>query len=167
MQLLKQVEKLILNIAVLLFSILIGIVLFQILARNLIGKSFAQLEELAIIILPWFGFFSATYTLYRGNHVQIDFFYNKMPRQLRRGWFCLLQMLLLGVLGAMCYYSYGLSMRQMKVVTPALGWPNGISYMGVAVCAPLMMLPLLYNIWRVLRFPDEDGQGIDFLHKEG
>ena len=39
------------------FVVMLGIVLFQILVRNLFGKSFAQLEELAIIILPWFGFF--------------------------------------------------------------------------------------------------------------
>ena len=60
---LKKIEKLVLDISILLFVVMLGIVLFQILVRNLFGKSFAQLEELAIIILPWFGFFCATYTL--------------------------------------------------------------------------------------------------------
>ena len=49
---LKKIEKLVLDISILLFVVMLGIVLFQILVRNLFGKSFAQLEELAIIILP-------------------------------------------------------------------------------------------------------------------
>ena len=124
---LKKIEKLVLDISILLFVVMLGIVLFQILVRNLFGKSFAQLEELAIIILPWFGFFCATYTLYRGNHVQIEYIYGKLPKTVRRVIFCLIQAVLLLLIGAICYYSFGLAMRQMKVVTPALGWPNGLS----------------------------------------
>ena len=162
---LKKIEKLVLDISILLFVVMLGIVLFQILVRNLFGKSFAQLEELAIIILPWFGFFCATYTLYRGNHVQIEYIDGKLPKTVRRVIFCLIQAVLLLLIGAICYYSFGLAMRQMKVVTPALGWPNGISYIGFPICSPLMAAPLVYNIYKIVCWPEEDGQGIDLLHK--
>ena len=162
---LKKIEKLVLDISILLFVVMLGIVLFQILVRNLFGKSFAQLEELAIIILPWFGFFCATYTLYRGNHVQIEYIYGKLPKTVRRVIFCLIQAVLLLLIGAICYYSFGLAMRQMKVVTPALGWPNGISYIGFPICSALMAAPLVYNIDKIVCWPEEDGQGIDLLHK--
>ena len=167
MGMLKKIEKLVLDISIVLFVIMLGIVLFQIGVRNLFGKSFAQLEELAIILLPWFGFFCATYTLYRGNHVQIEYIYGKFPKSMRRATFCLLQVVLLLLIATICYYSVGLSMRQMKVVTPALGWPNGISYMGFPLCAPLMAVPLIYNIYKIICWPEEDGQGIDLLHREG
>lgn len=166
MKILNKLEKVVLDISVLLFIILIGIVVFQMTSRNFFGKSYAKLEELAIILLPWFGFFSATYTLYRCNHVQIEFVYNKLPVMTRKAIFLLTQVALLVVVTNLFYYNIGLAIRQMKLVTPALGWPMGVTYIGFLICAPFMVVPLIFNIYHLLTGSIDEFKINGVLNKE-
>ena len=145
---------------VFLFVVEIAIVIIQILCRNIIGRSFATLEELAIILLPYFGFFAATVTLYNGNHVQIDFFYNKLPESVRRVLFVLTQIAIFAAIVILSYYSTRLGIRQWKIKTPANGWPNGWRYLCLPVVAPFMLVLLGHNIYRGIFGKFDDFQGL-------
>lgn len=167
MIILQRMKKLVLHITIGMFGILIFIVLFQIASRNIFGRSYAQLEELALIILPWFGFFAATYTLYMGDHVQIDFFYNKFPTYARKGLFITVQLVILVMIATLSYHSLGLAIRQMKVVTPSLGWPVGIKYIGFPLCSPFMASLIIHNIFRAFLGKFNDNQGLTAIQKGG
>jgi TRAP-type C4-dicarboxylate transport system permease small subunit len=147
MKLLARLEKIVLDISIAMFVILIFLTVFQIASRNIYGKSFIQLEELTIMMLPWFGFISATYILYKGNHVQIEFIYYRLPIGVRKILFFFTQAAIIITIVIVSYHNWGLILRQMKLVTPALEWPMGIQYIGFPLCAFLMILPPFYNIY--------------------
>ncbi|MDR1731668.1 MAG: TRAP transporter small permease subunit [Synergistaceae bacterium] len=150
-----------------MFVIEIIITLFQITSRNIIGRSYAEIEEIAIILLPWFGFFCATYTLYRGNHVQIEFFYFKMPRNLQRIIFLLTQVVLFILVSTIAIYSIRLSIRQWNLSTPSLGLPNGIRYLGFPIVTPFMLLLFGHNIRRTFKEEFNDNQGLSEIPAKG
>jgi TRAP-type C4-dicarboxylate transport system permease small subunit len=147
MKLLARLEKLTLDISVAMFVALIFLTVFQIASRNVYGKSFIQLEEMSIMMLPWFGFISATYVLYKGSHVQIEFVYFKLPVAVRKALFFFTQAAIIVTISIVSYHNWGLVMRQMKLVTPALEWPMGIQDIGFPLCSILMVLPPGYNIY--------------------
>lgn len=143
-------QKFILKLSLFLFVLIWVLVFFQLASRNITGKSYVQIEELIIMLIPCLGFSAATYTLFRNNHVQIEFFYNRLPVRFRKILFFLTQAALIVFMVLIEYHSIGLASRQMKLVTPALGWPMGYQYISFALFGGFMVIPLVMNIYMLL-----------------
>lgn len=167
MKALKIIQKFVGLISVLLFLTETCCVLFQIINRNLTGRSYASVEEFVIIILPYFALFSATYTMYLGNHVQIDFFYNKLPKTIRRVLYILLQVAMIIAIYFLMTSSYGMAMKQWKVKTAAIGWPNGVKYLCFIASGPFMIPLFLHNIYRAIHKDYDETQGLANVQKVG
>ncbi|GEM_PF-3501605 len=146
MRVYKCLEKTVLNISIGLFCIIFTCVTFQLLCRNLIGRSFGAIEETVILLMPFFGFSCATYTLFCGNHVQIDFVYKKLPLRLRKAIFFLTQIALLALTVFVAYTGWGLSFSLLKAQTEVLKIPYGVQYMAFPVSAFFMVAPYIYNV---------------------
>ncbi len=165
MKILNIIKKVIGAVSVLLFLTETCCVLFQIISRNLTGKSYATVEEFVIIVLPYFALFSATYTMYQGNHVQIEFFYNKLPKSIRRVLYIGLQIAMIIAIYLLMTSSYGMAMKQWKIKTPAIGWPNGVKYLCFIATGPFMIPLLLHNIYRALHKDFDETQGLAAVQK--
>ena len=150
MKLLNALKKFVGATSVVLFIVEISCVLFQIISRNLTGRSYATVEEFVILLLPYFAMFAATYTMYGGNHVQIEFFYNKLPKNIRRLLYITLQLAMILAICLLISSSHSLAMKQWKIPSAALGWPNGIRFLCFVVTGPFMLPLFVHSIYRAL-----------------
>lgn len=160
MKILNALKKFVGAASVVLFIVEISCVLFQIISRNLTGRSYATVEEFVILLLPYFAMFAATYTMYGGNHVQIDFFYNKLPKNIRRVLYIILQLAMVLAICLLISSSYTLAVKQWKIPSAALGWPNGIKFLCFVITGPFMLPLFVHNIYRALHRNFDETQGI-------
>ena len=160
MKFLRRIQSAVGLISVVLFSVEIVLVLFQILSRNFTGRSYAAVEEFVVTLLPYFAMFAAVYTMYNGNHVQIDFLYNKLPAAVRRVLFITLQAAMIITVGILVYGSWMLTVKQWGILSPALQWPNGIKYFCFVLTGPFMAPLFVYNIIQATRKELDDSQGL-------
>lgn len=160
MKILNVLKKVVGILSIVLFTIETCCVIFQILSRNFTGKSYATVEEFVIILLPYFALFAATYTMYLGNHVQIDVFYNKFPKNVRRVLYIVLQLAMIAAVVLLMTSSYTMAMKQMRIKTPAIGWPNGVKYLCFIATGPFMIPLFVHNVWRALHKDYDETQGI-------
>ena len=160
MKILNALKKFVGATSVVLFIVEICCVLLQIISRNLTGRSYATVEEFVIILLPYFAMFAATYTMYGGNHVQIEFFYDKLPKNIRRVLYIALQLVMIVAICLLISSSYTLAVKQWKIASAALGWPNGVKFLCFVITGPLMLPLFFHNIYRALHKDFDETQGI-------
>ena len=164
-KLLNALKKIVGAISVLIFLSDTCCVLTQIISRNLTGRSYATIEEFVVISLPYFGMFAATYTMYLGNHVQIELLYNKMPKPVRRALYILTQIAMIVALVLLMRSSWKMAMKQWKIKTPAIGWPNGTKYLCFVSACPFMIPLFLHNIYRALHKDFDETYGLAEVRK--
>lgn len=167
MKILNMLKKIVGAVSVLFFLIETCCVLIQIISRNLTGRSYATIEEFVVIALPYFGMFAATYTMYLGNHVQIELLYKKMPKSVRRILYILIQVAMIVALVLLMQSSWKMAMKQWKIRTPANGWPNGTKYLCFVAACPFMIPLFLHNIYRALHKDFDETFGLAEVKENG
>lgn len=147
----KYVEKILKYICILLFSMLVLIVSFQVISRALTGKSFTVVEELSMFLLAWCTFMCASYAVRKKAHVRVEYFVNRFLPP--RGRDILDFLLTLGFLAAVCtmvWFSLGFVRRQMKVSMVVLPFSKGMMYLSFPVGMLFFILFLIDDLRQIV-----------------
>lgn len=146
---LKWLESLILYVAMSLVMILLALIFFQIVVRNVFGFSYIFIEELALFLLSWCAFLSATYTYRKKGHVAVEYFYDKMPTSVQRA-VNIVTLLSIFVFSAyIVHFGWGLASRQMIIRTPVMQIRRGWLYFPLPVSCALICLFVIADLWQL------------------
>ncbi|MGI6029935.1 MAG: TRAP transporter small permease [Eubacteriales bacterium] len=144
----EKIQTALLYISIaLLVTITIG-VMVQVICRNLLGFSLNFLEELTILLLSYFAFFTTSYTLGKHGHVAVDFITQKFSPKANLLWSNVVDGITILTLGVIAYACIGLIVRQMPIPMTMLPLSKGWLYIGCPVNCLIMMYFLLDDIWQ-------------------
>ncbi|MDC6385387.1 TRAP transporter small permease [Flagellimonas taeanensis] len=150
MELKKKVDTVLGHILVLLMSLMVLNVLWQVFSRYVLGQPSAFTDELARYLMIWLGLLGAAYVSGKSGHVAIDILAkrssDKRQKLLKRIvcsciiLFCLTAMVIGG--SWLVFTTY-----ELKQLSPALGLPLAYVYMVI----PISGLLVMYNkTWEIL-----------------
>ncbi|MBW2139021.1 MAG: TRAP transporter small permease [Deltaproteobacteria bacterium] len=124
------------------------IVFAQVILRYVFLSPFSWIEELARYLLVWISCFGAAYAVRKGEHIAV-LFLNNMFRGHAKAFVMLVIDALIIVFFATCLTKgIKLSLKQWNVVTPALGIPMTLPYMGIPIGFAIMLLFALEVFFR-------------------
>ncbi|MEQ5791844.1 TRAP transporter small permease [Muricauda sp. NFXS6] len=140
----RTLENILAHLLVLLMSLMVLNVLWQVFSRYVIGEPSAFTDELARFLMIWLGLLGTAYVSGKNGHVAIDVLAKrasaknqKLLKRVVSGFiilFCLAAMVTGG--GWLVYTTY-----ELKQLSPALGLPLAYVY----IVIPLSGLIVVYN----------------------
>jgi TRAP-type transport system small permease protein len=131
------------RVTLVLLTILLLVVGAQIFARYVLNHSLFWSEELARYLFIYLVFLGAAIVLRRDGHIQVSFFVEHLPPNLRRGVAVLGDLLLLGFAGIVFTQSVRLAAMVWTVPTAALLIPWTLVYLGIVFGMGAMVLIIL------------------------
>lgn len=142
MQVKKKVNKVLGHILVVLMSLMVLNVLWQVFSRYVLGKPSAFTDELARFLMIWLGLLGAAYVSGRNDHVAIDVLAKRASKKRQKWlkrWVCIV--IILFCLAAMVaggswlvYTTY-----ELKQLSPALGLPLAYVYTVIPISGLLVV----------------------------
>ncbi|MFD2099030.1 TRAP transporter small permease [Flagellimonas iocasae] len=146
----KKVDNILGHILVVLMSLMVLNVLWQVFSRYVVGQPSAFTDELARYLMIWLGLLGAAYVSGKSGHVAIDILAkrssHKKQKLLKRIvcsaiiFFCLTAMVIGG--SWLVYTTY-----ELKQLSPALGLPLAYVYMVIPISGLLVMYNKTWEIW--------------------
>lgn len=140
---LEKIER---AMAVLLFTVLIGLICANIFARNVLHVTSHRLLELAPSVVLWLALVGATLALKHQRHIKIELLLRFFPRNVRTPAVILTSLFSLGVCAVLAYAGVAF-VRNEIVLFGIRGWSAGCFALFFAVSSFRFVLRLL-EPWR-------------------
>lgn len=122
-----------------LFLLIFGILIFQIIAREILDSPLIWSEEAARLIFVYVGMLGISMGIRSQQHVQIDFISNRLPPKIKVAVFSIIQLLIFSCLLLFIHYGIVLMKRPPDQLV-ALGISTKYLYLGLPLIAGLMLL---------------------------
>jgi TRAP-type transport system small permease protein len=117
-----------------------GLIMLQIVAREIFVAGISWADELARYAGLAVIFLGVPALLVRDEHVKVDMFLNMMPLRARRSFLIANDLLMVLYCGLFVYAGWLFLQRASRFSTPALGMPNLIWYLPAIIGMLLMLL---------------------------
>lgn len=109
-------------------------------------------EEVSRYLMIWSSFLAASYALWQGEQLGMEFVVKLLPARGRRAVRILANVLCIGFLAVIAYQGFVWMMpQQLDQISPSLGITMAIPYAAIPVSAVLMIWVEILFIWRELR----------------
>ena len=120
--------------------------------RFLTDHSILWVEEVSRYLMIWSSFLAASYALWQGEQLGMEFVVKLLPDRGRRAVRILTDVLCIGFLAVIAYQGFVWMMpQQLDQISPSLGITMAIPYAAIPVSAVLMIWVEVLFIWRELR----------------
>lgn len=150
----QSINKLLKILLVVIFSILVIDVFWQVFARYSIGKPNAFTEELARYLLIWLAILGTAYVRSYKGQMAIDYLYNKLsPKKQHNLSFFIEFSIILFALIVMVVGGINLIYISLKLgqISPALNIPIGYVYSVVPISGFLIIFYSIYHCFQLLK----------------
>jgi TRAP-type C4-dicarboxylate transport system permease small subunit len=135
-------------IAFVLFWALSLIVFLQFFTRYIMNDSLAWTEEIARYGLMWLAFIGGAMVTRKKTHIAVELLGNLMkPGLLRTLLFALVDIVTLGFLGLLAYFSVTITQRMEFQRMTVIDLPMSLVYGGVAVGCFMMLARQIWTVW--------------------
>jgi TRAP-type C4-dicarboxylate transport system permease small subunit len=135
-------------IAFVLFWTLAIIVFLQFFTRYILNDSLAWTEEIARYGLMWLAFIGGAVVTRRKTQIAVELLGNLMkPGPLRSALFALVDLVTLGFMGLLAYFSISITERMHTQTMTVFDLPMSIVYGGVAVGCFMMVIRQAVTVW--------------------
>ena len=124
--------------ALVLFWVLAAVIFYQFFTRYALNDSASWTEEIARYLLIATAFVGAAINVRKNNHVQVDFFYRLLPRQVNRAMSTLVDVLRVAFLAYCVWLTWQLIALIGTQRMAIIDWPIGIVYAFVGAGFVLM-----------------------------
>lgn len=115
--------------------------LMEVVARNVVGRSFTWVEEASVTFLgTWLVFIGAAHAKKIGMLISFEFLVQRLGRRSAAAAFVITELLALVFLGIVIVYGTRLSLANMMQPSPALRLPMGVAYFGIVVGCVIMAI---------------------------
>lgn len=127
----------------------------QVFCRYVLDFSIMWSEEVALLLMVWFGFISLAIGVSKKLHISIELFTNNLPEVVQKivFKFCDVAILFFGVV--MVIYGNKLMQTTMSSTLPATGLPSGITYAVIPIAG---ILVVYHSLMDLLGFDQFDGE---------
>lgn len=122
-----------------LFIVMLIVLVFQIVARQVFDMPLKWSEEFARFLFVYIGYFGVSSAIKEDQHVYIDFFVKKFPDVIQKIIHVLIQVIILGVLIIMVYIGGVMTIRKIPVKIVSLNLSYAYMYIALPVIGVLMV----------------------------
>lgn len=166
MELLKKIDNALNKILdlslIFLILVMVGMVVWQVLARYVLKISTPYAEELARLSIVWCVFIGSAIAVRKDEHIRVTFLVNKLPEYIRLPLFIIGSLSIIALSYIMVYYG----VKHLIAVWPdhqttSLGYSRGLFYL------PVPTMGLLFFIYSVVDIVNYIKALIQYTKKEG
>lgn len=148
----RRIEQTLEAVVALLMALMCATVAVGVFHRYVLVNPLGWTEEVARFCLVWITFLAAPLALRRGQHMQMDLLYARLPRGARRPADMFGLTVLLAFSAVLLVFGLRYATAMMGSRTPYLDLPQGVVYLGLPAGAALF-------IWAALGSPRARGEG--------
>jgi TRAP-type transport system small permease protein len=148
--LVRAVAKLVDTSVVLIGASLIALVFLNV-VLHLFGKDLAWVTELGELLMVWVSFLGGVSAAYRGAHMVINEFLDKLSEPKRRWADAAILLACAALLVVLLVYGWRVVASSWGSQLTTLEWPIAWQYMPLPLGAGLMLFFVLFDLWRALR----------------
>lgn len=153
MKALSVLNRIIENLCAVFAIVMTGLVLYQVLARNVLHVSLAEVEEISRYCMVWLGLLGATIGYRTKSHVAVTFLVDKLPSSARKGVEVLINLLVIAFCLILTVYGWEMISRTIQKSTSMPWLPIKYVMAVVPLSGVISILYSLENIVKVFR-PD-------------
>ncbi len=144
-------EKLISYLAMLFLVAMIVIVSTTVFTRYLINFTFRWSDEVALLMMIWFGFLGMALGVKNSVHLSIEFFMSLFPDSYQK-YIYKIEDILVGIFGGfMLKYGWDLYNATKATVLPATQWTRGLLFIMLPFSGILIIIYSIAKFFGVLR----------------
>ncbi len=130
------------------FWLLAANVFYQFFTRYVLNNSAAWTEEIARYGLMWLAFIGGAVVTRKKTHIAVELLGNLMkPGPLRTVLFALVDLVTLGFMGLLAYFSISITERMQSQTMTVFDLPMSLVYGGVAFGCFLMLFRQIFTVW--------------------
>lgn len=138
------------HLTVLLFVAMIVAIFGQVVMRYVFDESIFWAEELARYAMIWICFLGASMGVKDGSHTQIDFFINRLPKNIKKWILVFNKAICIIFLAFISYYIVTALSYTMGTLSPAMRIPIGLMHLVLPISGAVMAIHLFLDIHRLL-----------------
>lgn len=146
------------GVLVVLLAALVAVAVFDLATWLLLGRSWAEVEEIQGLLMVWFGLLGAAYALARGLHLSLELFVARLPRAVRAA-AGRLASAAVAVFGVLLALTAGRLTAAVGNTLPATGWSAAWQYLPGVVAGVLLAAIALEQMAWPLPPGEEDPAG--------
>jgi TRAP-type C4-dicarboxylate transport system permease small subunit len=135
-----MLSKISLQIAVVGLIVVIYCVLAQVFGRYVLNDTPTWAEQTALLVILYVAMLGTAVGVRDAGHIGLDSFLVLAPAKLRERIELLIHALLIVFGGIMAYFGTKLAIGQWEIGIEALGLPDGLRYVPLALCGAMMVL---------------------------
>lgn len=135
------IEKFFEYLSMAMLSAMVVIICYQVVMRYVFNRSPSWSEEVALVLMIWFGILSIPIGVKLHLHIGIEYIYNQFPKQMQWVVSRFIFLLITGFGLVMIFAGIPLVNAMMRSTLPATKLPSAVNYMVI----PLSGLMLTYN----------------------
>jgi TRAP-type C4-dicarboxylate transport system permease small subunit len=146
-----MLSKLSLQIAVAGLIAVICCVLAQVFGRYVMNNTPTWAEQTALLLILYVAMLGTAVGVRDAGHIGLESFLVLAPAKLRERLELLIHALLVSFGGVMTYFGTKLAIGQWEVPIEALGLPDGMRYVPLALCGAMMVLFSIEHIIAIFK----------------
>lgn len=151
-QLARSGNRLLYWVIVIQVGAIAAMVNLQVFNRYVLDYVFGWEEEVSRYLMIWSSFLAASYALWQGEQLGMEFVVKRLPRGARRAVRIATHACCIAFLAVIAYQGFVWMMpQQLDQVSPSLGITMAIPYAAIPVSALLMIGVEILFIWQELR----------------
>jgi TRAP-type C4-dicarboxylate transport system permease small subunit len=138
------------SVGAVMLSLMVLIITWQVTSR-MVKITAAWTEEVAIILLVWFGMFGAANGVRKGSHIGVEFVYSLLPQKVRKYVDTMTNLLIFTFAIFIFFEGIGLAKGCWTIQMPATLLSRGkFVYLAIPSASFLMMVYSLGNVFNLL-----------------
>lgn len=143
-----------------IFVLMLGVVLFQVFLRNILGIPMPWAEEASIYMMVSLGLFGSAFVMIEKGLLFVDMIINKFPKKLRQLTLTLTLLLQVLFVSLIVYFSIGSMEYAGDVQAISLGISMQLPYLSIPIAFSLMLFELLLQFAESIYvlFSHEEGE---------
>ena len=148
-------------IAGLAFVVMVGVIVFNVIARYVMHSSFAWAEEISYLGFNWAVFFGICVVYRNQGLISIDVLVDHLPQKVQR----VVQTLTFAVVGlaniALVIWGFQLAIQGMARTTASLAIPYFWMYIEIPIACLILMLYSFHNCYICLRRSEVEAAALE------
>ena len=133
-----------------IFALMLGVVLLQVLTRNILGLPMPWAEESSIYMMISLGLLGSAFVLMERGQLCVDLIINKFPVTPRNILHILMLCIQILFVGLIVYFSFGSLEYASRVQAISLGITMRVPYLSIPIAFGLMLLELFFQLAEAL-----------------
>ena len=158
----KSFDKFLAVACVLLFTVLVATVVWQVFSRQVLDSPSAWTSELAQYLFVWLGLFGAALVFAERGHIAVDFLVRKFPARVEKLTAVFVQVAILAFAGLILVWGgYRVSEQSWNQALSGLPVTIGPLYLVMPITGIIIIFYAVYHIVAVIRGDEEATEDTD------